>query len=166
MAVRADPSVAVAALLPDERTPTPLRPYAPSSTVAELAAALAVAPDQPLVVVVDDAELVDDPDGVLARLLTGDANVIAGPHGCHPVRLRALDAGARRRRRGLLLAPESDVDGDLFGITLPRWPLAPAATGRGYLVRTGRARWSCSPGISSGISSLGRRRVACRRCEP
>jgi S-DNA-T family DNA segregation ATPase FtsK/SpoIIIE len=140
MAVRADPSVALAALAPRRADTHPLQPFAPSSTVAELAAALAaVPPDHPLVVVVDDAELVDDPHGVLAGLLTGDANVIAAG------RTDAIRSGyghwtqeLRRRRRGLLLAPESDIDGELFGITLPRWPLAPAATGRGYLVLDGQ----------------------------
>ena len=108
---------------------------------------------------IDDAELVDDPEGVLARLLAGEANVLAAG------RVDALRSAyghwtqeLRRRRRGLLLQPGSDVDGDLFGLSLPRWPLAPAATGRGYLVADGRStccRWPFRPLIrGTGPSSL------------
>jgi S-DNA-T family DNA segregation ATPase FtsK/SpoIIIE len=140
MAVRADGAAAVVALAPRTAGRHPLRPFTPCSTVAELADAIAAVPaGRRLLVVVDDAELVDDVEGVLARLLTGDANVLAAG------RTDAIRSGyghwtqeLRRRRRGLLLAPESDLDGDLFGITLPRWPLAPGATGRGYLVMDGR----------------------------
>jgi len=107
--------------------------------VTELAAAVAVVPaERPLVVLVDDAELVDDPDGALVSLLTGEANVVAAG------RVDALRSAyghwtqeLRRRRRGLLLQPASDLDGDLFGLSLPRWPLAPSASGRGYLVADG-----------------------------
>jgi S-DNA-T family DNA segregation ATPase FtsK/SpoIIIE len=140
MAVRADGAAAVVALAPRTAGRHPLRPFTPCSTAAELADAIAAVPaGRRLLVVVDDAELVDDVEGVLARLLTGDANVLAAG------RTDAIRSGyghwtqeLRRRRRGLLLAPESDLDGDLFGITLPRWPLAPGATGRGYLVMDGR----------------------------
>jgi S-DNA-T family DNA segregation ATPase FtsK/SpoIIIE len=139
-AVRVDPQVAVAALVPRGTGAHPLRPFSPHATVTELAAAIAAVPaDRPLVVVVDDAELVDDHDGVLARLLSGDVNVVAAG------RTDAIRSGyghwtqeLRRRRRGLLLSPESDLDGDMFGIALPRWPLAPNATGRGYLVMDGQ----------------------------
>jgi S-DNA-T family DNA segregation ATPase FtsK/SpoIIIE len=108
--------------------------------VAELVEAVAAVPaDRARLVVVDDAELVDDVDGVMVHLLSGDANVLAAG------RTDALRSSyghwtqtLRRRRRGLLLAPESELDGDLFGIALPRWPLAPKATGRGYLVVDGQ----------------------------
>jgi S-DNA-T family DNA segregation ATPase FtsK/SpoIIIE len=140
MAIRADPSVAVAALVPRGAGAHPLRPFAPCSTVAELVEAVAAVPaGRARLVVVDDAELVDDVDGVMVHLLSGDANVLAAG------RTDALRSSyghwtqtLRRRRRGLLLAPESELDGDLFGIALPRWPLAPKATGRGYLVVDGQ----------------------------
>ena len=144
MAVRVEPSATVVALVPrgaGTDLPWPCAPCSPCSTVAELAAAVAAAADdRPLVVLIDDAELVDDPEGVLARLLTGEANVLAAG------RTDALRSAyghwtqdLRRRRRGLLLQPGSDVDGDLFGLSLPRWPVAPAATGRGYLVADGHS---------------------------
>ncbi len=44
----------------------------------------------------------------------------------------------RRQRRGLLLRPTSDLDGDVLGVTLPRREAVPAAPGRGYLVADGR----------------------------
>ncbi len=136
---RADPSAAIVALAPRAAGSHVLQPFAPCSTVTELAAAVAVVPaERPLVVLVDDAELVDDPDGALASLLTGEANVVAAG------RVDALRSAyghwtqeLRRRRRGLLLQPASDLDGDLFGLSLPRWPLAPSASGRGYLVADG-----------------------------
>ena len=43
----------------------------------------------------------------------------------------------RRQRRGLLLRPTSDLDGDVLGVTLPRREAVPAAPGRGYLVADG-----------------------------
>jgi len=136
---RADPSAAIVALAPRAAGSHVLQPFAPCSTVTELAAAVAVVPaERPLVVLVDDAELVDDPDGALVSLLTGEANVVAAG------RVDALRSAyghwtqeLRRRRRGLLLQPASDLDGDLFGLSLPRWPLAPSASGRGYLVADG-----------------------------
>jgi S-DNA-T family DNA segregation ATPase FtsK/SpoIIIE len=93
------------------------------------------------IVLVDDADLVDDPAGVLARLLEG----VGGP--AHVIAAGRTDAlrvayghwtqALRRRRRGLVLRPESDLDGDVLGAVLPRWPSSPPATGRGYLVVEG-----------------------------
>jgi S-DNA-T family DNA segregation ATPase FtsK/SpoIIIE len=44
----------------------------------------------------------------------------------------------KKSRSGLLLAPQTPSDGDLFGIRLPRSAVGgPAPAGRGLLVRTG-----------------------------
>ena len=90
----------------------------------------------------DDAELVDDPDralaGVLARAEPGLCVVAAG-------RADALRMGyghwtqlVRRSRLGVLLQPDVLVDGDLLGVTLPRHRPVPHLPGRGYLVGDGR----------------------------
>ena len=89
---------------------------------------------------VDDAELVDDPGSVLLRVVSGCTAltvVVAG-------RVDALRSAyghwtqvLRRQRRGLLLRPTSDLDGDVLGVTLPRREAVPAAPGRGYLVADG-----------------------------
>ena len=54
--------------------------------------------------------------------------------------LRALGhwtAGVRASRNGLLLQPDLNLDGGLFGVALPRRPAPPARPGCGYLIRAG-----------------------------
>ncbi len=87
---------------------------------------------------IDDAETVDDPRRVLTDLLsapgTGVHALIAGRSDA----FRALghwSAGARRSRTGLLLVPDLQMDGALLGAALPRRPVPPARPGCGYLVR-------------------------------
>ena len=87
---------------------------------------------------VDDAETVDDPRRSLSDLLsapgTGVHALIAG----RSETFRALGhwtAGARRSRTGLLLVPDLQMDGALLGAALPRRPVPPARPGCGYLVR-------------------------------
>jgi S-DNA-T family DNA segregation ATPase FtsK/SpoIIIE len=98
---------------------------------------------RPPLVVVDDAESVDDHDGAIAALLGAhhpDVHVIAAG------RADALRAGyghwtreLRRSRLGIALLPQVE-DGDLFGASFARRAL-PAATmaGRGVLVVDGVA---------------------------
>ena len=43
----------------------------------------------------------------------------------------------RKEENGLLLDPDLDVDGDIFGVRLPRRTNAVFPPGRGYLVRRG-----------------------------
>lgn len=92
--------------------------------------------DRRVVVLVDDAERVADPNGTLARLL-------ALPH-VHVVAAGRADAlraayghwtrEVRASRLGVLLDPDVDLDGDLLGATLPRRSWVPRAEGRGWLV--------------------------------
>jgi DNA segregation ATPase FtsK/SpoIIIE, S-DNA-T family len=88
---------------------------------------LAADPDRPLVVLVDDAEVLRDcPAGEVFRaVLTG----AAGPHrtlvlGGHAdticTGLSGWQVEARRSRRGVLLSPQGSADGDLIGVRLPR----------------------------------------------
>lgn len=47
-------------------------------------------------------------------------------------------AEIRKEKSGLLLAPDLDIDGDLFAIRLPRWPRH-FPPGRGYLISRGQS---------------------------
>ena len=91
------------------------------AVLAELAG---VGPGRPAILLVDDADAVDDADGSLAGLLhsrrPGLVVVAAG-------RADALRAGhghwtsvVRRGRKGILLGAVGDLDGDLLGALLPR----------------------------------------------
>lgn len=96
------------------------------------------------VVLVDDAELInaDAPLGmaleeVLRSGRDGDhALLIAGTTGDLAVAYRGFVAETRKSRTGLLLAVQSQADGDLFTIRLPRGT-AGGPPGRGFLVTTG-----------------------------
>jgi S-DNA-T family DNA segregation ATPase FtsK/SpoIIIE len=95
----------------------------------------------PTLVLVDDAEGVDDPAGALQRLLdAGPADVrvvLAG----RPDTLRSLyghwTQSVRRSKAGLLLLPDRDLDGDLLGAQLPRRVHVAMGPGRGFLVADG-----------------------------
>ena len=91
---------------------------------------------------VDDAELIDDPDQLLTRGLT---SAVPGLRVVAAGRPDALRSGyghwtqlVRRSRLGVLLQPDLLVDGDLLGVTLPRHRPVPRLPGRGYLVADGR----------------------------
>jgi S-DNA-T family DNA segregation ATPase FtsK/SpoIIIE len=100
--------------------------------------------DGPAFVLVDDAEAVDDPDGVLEALVSGSApgvHVVAGGRaevlrGLYSHWTRTL----RRSRAGLLLRPHLDLDGELLATPLPRRVGVPLVAGRGFLVADGAAR--------------------------
>ena len=131
----------------------PRRPLAalarPADAVATDAAATGLlstlallAPERPSLLVVDDAELVDDPDGALAAVATrGRAVILAA---ARPDALRQAyghwTAVVRRSRMGLVATGGSDLDGDLLGAVLPRrTPIAPRP-GLMWLVDGGRSR--------------------------
>lgn len=95
-------------------------------------------PPPPALLVVDDADRVDDPTGVLAAIAAarhpGITIAAAG-------RIEALRAAyghwtrdVARSRCGLVMTATGDVDGDLLGVTLPRRSLIPARPGLGWLV--------------------------------
>ncbi|HEX9644849.1 MAG TPA: FtsK/SpoIIIE domain-containing protein [Acidimicrobiia bacterium] len=95
-----------------------------------------------MLVLVDDAHLVDDPGEVMARLVDGDrcgVHVVAAG-AAEPIRTAYghWTAVVRRGRLGVALRPSVASDGDIWHTTLPRrgpshWP-----PGRGYLVEEGR----------------------------
>jgi S-DNA-T family DNA segregation ATPase FtsK/SpoIIIE len=95
----------------------------------------------PTLVLVDDAEGVDDPTGSLQRLVdqapASTRIVLAG----RPDTLRALyghwTQSVRRSKAGVLLVPDRDMDGELLGAQLPRRIHVAMGPGRGFLVADG-----------------------------
>src|SRR3954469_4124923 len=110
-----------------------LRPAAVQDAVAAVAGHGGAA-----LLLVDDAEQVDDRGGALAALLAR-----APPH-VHVVAAGRSDVlrtayehwtrGLRRSRAGVLLAPNADLDGELLGQVLPRRAPVALGAGRGWLV--------------------------------
>jgi S-DNA-T family DNA segregation ATPase FtsK/SpoIIIE len=107
--------------------------------LAVVAGELATAPG-PQLVLIDDADLLDDETGALGRLVRSrrpDLHVVAAGR---PDALRSLyghvTAEVRRSRLGLLLAPV-DGDGDLLGMPGLRPPRGPFPPGQGLLVAGG-----------------------------
>lgn len=107
-----------------------------------LRAAAADHPDRPLVVVVDDGEvLLDSPvESVLTELLAEHAErplglVVAGSTDALAAIYRGITVEVRRGRVGLMLNPSGPLDADLVGAKLPRG-LHPRP-GAGVLCRRG-----------------------------
>ncbi len=94
------------------------------------------------VVLVDDAELVDDPGWLGEGLAARDPSLVVVV-AARPDALRAAYGHwtqlARRSRLGVLLWPDPLIDGDLLGASLPRHAPLPRRPGRGYLVAEGHA---------------------------
>ncbi len=114
-----------------------------SSEVEEIVAAMTRRRAQPIVLLVDDADTIDDASGALTRLL-GDSGA---DDGCfHAVVAGRTDrllgsyghwsSAVRSSRTGVLLCPEI-LDGDLFALQLPPRTELPALPGRGWLVSHG-----------------------------
>jgi S-DNA-T family DNA segregation ATPase FtsK/SpoIIIE len=101
---------------------------------------------RPLVLVVDDLELLD-PDGPHAAMLerfhgsirdSGDAVLAGGSTEDLTSTYRGPVVAIKKSRSGVLLAPRSYNDGELLGARLPREIGGPAPAGRGLLVRGGQ----------------------------
>jgi S-DNA-T family DNA segregation ATPase FtsK/SpoIIIE len=96
------------------------------------------------VVVVDDAELLDETDlddalrGVLRTARDGEHAVVIGGTTADLGRgYRGFLSDTRRSRSGVLLSIESPDDGDMFGLRLPRNAPLGGPTGRGLFTATG-----------------------------
>ncbi|MEJ7583385.1 MAG: hypothetical protein WKF43_04700 [Acidimicrobiales bacterium] len=108
----------------------------------------------PVLVLIDDAELIGDEDGAIAALLgrrRPDLHVVAA--GRNEV-LRTLythwTRTVRQGRSALLLQPDIDLDGDLAGARLPRRSSVALSVGRGYLVQGGAIEIVQTAGRPSG----------------
>jgi S-DNA-T family DNA segregation ATPase FtsK/SpoIIIE len=97
----------------------------------------------PQLVLVDDADAVEDQGGALAGLLqqrrpdvrlvaAGRADVLRSTYG-------HWTAAVRRSRHGIALRPHPELDGELWQTALPRRGPSWFPPGRGYLVTEGRA---------------------------
>ncbi len=99
------------------------------------------ASEQPHLVLVDDADRIDDESGVLARLLRmrrADLHlVVAGRNDVLRSAYGHWTREVRRSRAGLLFQPDPDLDGELFGARLPRRQALAFEPGRAYLVHDG-----------------------------
>ena len=97
--------------------------------------------DGDTLIVVDDAELVDDPSRVLAGIIEAGARVSRSSPRAGLTRYGRRTAtgrqAVRRSRAGIVMAASSDLDGDLLGALLPRrCPIAPRP-GLGWLIADG-----------------------------
>ncbi len=94
-------------------------------------------------VLVDDAESVDDAGGVLERLSTSDLPgllfVAAGRNDGIRTGYSHWTRPLRRSKLGVLLRPDVDLDGDILGASLPRRAPVAMVPGRGYIVNSGEA---------------------------
>jgi S-DNA-T family DNA segregation ATPase FtsK/SpoIIIE len=102
----------------------------------------ALADERHVMLVVDDAELVDDPSGRLAAMIASRTPRLLVVAAGRPDALRQSyghwTAAVRRSRLGLVLSGGSDLDGDLLGVVLPRRAVIMPRPGLAYLVDGGR----------------------------
>jgi S-DNA-T family DNA segregation ATPase FtsK/SpoIIIE len=111
-----------------------------SDELAGLAGELSSRTERIQVLLIDDADAVEDPARALSDLFSAP---LASLHAVIAGRTDALKSlghwsvGVRRSRTGLLLAPDVTVDGPLLGVTLPRRPAPPIRPGCGYRVDPG-----------------------------
>jgi S-DNA-T family DNA segregation ATPase FtsK/SpoIIIE len=91
---------------------------------------------------VDDADIVDDAGDTLARLSTSDRDdlllVAAGRNDTLRSAFTHWTKHLRRSKLGVLLMPNVDYDGDLLGAQIPRRAPVEITPGRGYLVNSAR----------------------------
>ncbi|MGH8901711.1 MAG: FtsK/SpoIIIE domain-containing protein [Egibacteraceae bacterium] len=125
----------------DERSPLwPLQALDAAGPLPDLAHVLraGLADARRWFVLVDDAPLIDDEDGVLAAVLR------PGRPGLHVIaagRTDDLRGGyghwtrhVRQARTGILLQPDLAADGEILGVRLPRRVSVPLVAGRGFVV--------------------------------
>ncbi|MDQ6782888.1 MAG: FtsK/SpoIIIE domain-containing protein [Actinomycetota bacterium] len=114
-----------------------------ATTVEEIPALIdtALVASGPTLVLIDDAEGIDDSDGRINQLISvGRANVhlaIAGRADVLRTQYGHWTQTVRRSKAGLLLSPNLDLDGDLLGVRLPTRLHMEMSQGRGFLVCDG-----------------------------
>jgi S-DNA-T family DNA segregation ATPase FtsK/SpoIIIE len=111
------------------------------AAIGERLGALVDGATGPVLVLVDDAEALDDVGGVLDRLSTSDRAdllfVAAGRNDGIRTGYSHWTRPLRRSKLGVLLRPDIDLDGDILGARLPRRAPVGMVTGRGYLACAG-----------------------------
>ncbi len=136
----AHPNGAVHVVAPARRSP--LMSWPEVVDVAAAVDAVGRSPaGRPCLLVVDDAERVDDPRGALAALIAERRHGVLVLAAGRPDALRAhghWTSVVRRSRIGLLLSSCTDIDGDLLGELLPRNPPLPARPGLAWVIGGGR----------------------------
>jgi S-DNA-T family DNA segregation ATPase FtsK/SpoIIIE len=109
-----------------------------------LAGEVAADDRRPCLLVVDDAEKLDDPTGSLAALCASRRPGLLVAVALRPDAARAAyghwTSVVRRSRLGVMLCGCDEHDGDLLGVVLPRRSPIAARPGLGYLV-------GCRPGL-------------------
>jgi S-DNA-T family DNA segregation ATPase FtsK/SpoIIIE len=114
--------------------------FDPRDVAAAVDAVLAA--DGATLLLVDDAERFDD-DGAIRRLIAarrpGDHVVAAGRADALRASYGHWTEEVRRSRQGIVLKPQPEIDGDLWGMLLPRRGPGRFGAGRGYLVADGEA---------------------------
>jgi S-DNA-T family DNA segregation ATPase FtsK/SpoIIIE len=96
-----------------------------------------------VLLVVDDAELVDDPEGFLAALAASRQAGITIVAAARPDAIRQTyghwTGVVRRSRLGVVATGGGDTDGDVLGVVLPRRSALRARVGLAWLVDRGQA---------------------------
>jgi DNA segregation ATPase FtsK/SpoIIIE, S-DNA-T family len=127
------------------RSPLPTEPLVDAtvapSTVGEALMPLVDGASGAVLVLVDDAEAVEDSGGVMERLGTIDRPgllvVAAGRNDGIRTGYSHWTRALRRSKLGILLRPDVDLDGDILGTKLPRRAPVAMVAGRGYLINSG-----------------------------
>ena len=139
--LQAHPDGWFGAILPRRSSSVTATHTAPDTSILDDVLHDALPSCRPVLLVVDDAEFVDDPGGRLAALAAGcrpDTWIFAGGR---PDALRQLyghwTTVVRRSRTGVVHTGGSDLDGDLLGVVLPRRTPIPARPGLAWLVAGG-----------------------------
>ena len=106
----------------------------------------------PVLLAIDDAELVADPSGRLASLIAGRTPGLVVAAAARPEALRQAyghwTGALRRSGLGLLMSGADELAGDLLGVTLPRHPPIGPRPGLAWVVADGTcelAQVACDP---------------------
>jgi S-DNA-T family DNA segregation ATPase FtsK/SpoIIIE len=99
---------------------------------------------RPLLLAIDDADRLDDPSGVLGRLVADHRPGLMIAATVHLDVARSLyghfTRALARSRCGIVLTAPGEIDGELLGTTLPRRTLIAPRPGLGWLVDTAAPR--------------------------
>ncbi|MBO0687195.1 MAG: hypothetical protein J2P45_28935, partial [Candidatus Dormibacteraeota bacterium] len=106
----------------------------------DLPDALADLQARPLLVLVDDADTIEQCEPIESLLRTGSEHVHLIAAGRNDVLRRSYGhwtQKVRESRCGLLLMPDHDMDGELLSVALPRMDRIAPVPGRGYIASDG-----------------------------